>query len=546
MACSKIFSGDSPELTSEILKYLRYDFSTLYSCILVNRLCCRIAIPLLWEDPFSIPTENYNFIRIYLCNLNDDDKTKLNEYGIDKNLFPSNTLFNYPSFIKCLNIQIDYSIQSWAKSVNNYSIKFTCPLNYTRLIYKSLFKIFIENGANLHTLDVISYVHHEYLNDAFELILKNPNFIRNIKNLKLQGITNLTKIDSLLLLLNSNCNSISTLHFQFSDDLLISSSIINSQNNLKKVLFKYNDFLSNNSLLSLKDSNCSNTLKTIIFHETDFKDINILKEGFEQLNNLESIHILYCRSLNSNFVQQIVSINKPFKLRSLFLREPIEELQSLLQKSNNYLENIGIGTFILDDQSNNKQLVENILSYCRKINCFDFSYIHTSDYIYQTFDLINNVGQNLNYLSIEFNFMPTINAELSSIVLNKLGQILPLKLEYLKLSLVIYITDFKIFLDNFQNIFIKKLVIRNIILQDNIIEKIRKLVIGNNQNILPYIEEYIIKRKRVKYLAFKDYIEVKDLFLLKDQVKKFELYDIKVQKYDDLDIDWYKYIEETY
>ncbi|PKK67764.1 hypothetical protein RhiirC2_783081 [Rhizophagus irregularis] len=548
MACSKIFSGDLPELTSEIIEYFRYDFSTLYSCILVNRLFCRVAIPSLWEDPFSITTENYNFINIYLSNLNDDDKTKLNEYGIDKNLIPSNTLFNYPNYIKSLNIQINYYIELWVKNFNNnYSIKYTFPSNSTILIYKSLFKIFIENGATLHTFDVISYVHHEYLNETFELILKNPNFIRNIKNLKLQGITNLPKFNSLLSLLNSNCNLISTLHFQFNDDLLISSSIINSQKNLKKILYKYNDFPSNYSLLSLKDSNCSNTLKTIIFHETDFKDINILKEVFEQLNCLESIHILYCRSLNSHFIQQIVNITKPFKLRSLFLNEPIESLQLLIQKSNNYLENIGFRTFIINDQ-NNRQLVEKILSNCRKINFFDFSYIHTLDHIYQTFDLIKNVGQNLNYISIEFDFTHTNTIKLSSIILKKLGQILPLKLEYLKLSLVIYTTDFKTFLDNSQNIFIKKLVIKNIILQSNLFEKIKKFVIKNtNQDILPYIEEYIIKKRRVKYLAFKeDYMGLRDLFLLKDQVKKFELYDIKVQKYDDLNIYLYKYIEETY
>src|SRR6266511_608010 len=103
MSYSKIFSGDLPELIYEIIKYFQNDFSTLHSCVLVNRLWCRLAIPLLWEDPFSIPTKNYHFIAIYLHNLNEVDKTKLNEYGINDNLFPSNTSFNYPNFIKYLD-----------------------------------------------------------------------------------------------------------------------------------------------------------------------------------------------------------------------------------------------------------------------------------------------------------------------------------------------------------------------------------------------------------------------------------------------------------
>ncbi|GBC09392.1 hypothetical protein RclHR1_08820003 [Rhizophagus clarus] len=53
MTCSKIFS-ELPELLSEIIQYFRCDFSALHSCILVDRLWCRLAIPLLWENPFSI------------------------------------------------------------------------------------------------------------------------------------------------------------------------------------------------------------------------------------------------------------------------------------------------------------------------------------------------------------------------------------------------------------------------------------------------------------------------------------------------------------
>uniref|UniRef100_U9TZ86 Uncharacterized protein n=1 Tax=Rhizophagus irregularis (strain DAOM 181602 / DAOM 197198 / MUCL 43194) TaxID=747089 RepID=U9TZ86_RHIID len=54
--------------------------------------------------------------------------------------------------------------------------------------------------------------------------------------------------------------------------------------------------------------------------------------------------------------------------------------------------------------------------------------------------------------------------------------------------------------------------------------------------LLKELDDYIIKFKKVKYLAFKeDFIEGRDLFLLKDYVKKFELYNIKIQSYDDLD-----------
>jgi hypothetical protein len=120
MACSKIFSGDLPELINEIIQYFRKDFSTLYSCILINRSWCDLTIPLLWEDPFSRGYfGNHQFIEIYLNKLNKDVKTKLYEYGVNNNLVSSNTLlFNYPSFIKYLDIdKILVSVQMWVDTV---------------------------------------------------------------------------------------------------------------------------------------------------------------------------------------------------------------------------------------------------------------------------------------------------------------------------------------------------------------------------------------------------------------------------------------------
>ncbi|RIA87773.1 hypothetical protein C1645_827297 [Glomus cerebriforme] len=182
---------------------------------------------------------------------------------------------------------------------------------------------------------------------------------------------------------------------------------------------------------------------------------------------------------------------------------------------------------------------------------FDRSCFYTPDYIYPTLDLIKNIRKNLNYLIIEFR----VNAVFNFIVLKELGSILPFNLKYLKLSFEININDFKIFLNDSQNKF-NKLVIKNNLFLNNsqkyFFKKIKKLVKRNKtkvieQDILPYIEEYIIKNRRVKYLAFKeDYMRVRDLFLLKDQVKKFESYNIEVQSYDDLNINWYKYIDENY
>jgi hypothetical protein len=329
MACSKIFSGDLPELISEIIQYFQNDYKTLHSCSLVNRLWCHLAIPLLWEDPFSIPTisaRSYNFIGIYLHNLNDNDKKKLNEYGINYNLLPSNTLFNYPRFIKCLNLdKINLSVEKWVTNralitKNRPAISAIC------FVFKLLFKTFTEdeNKVNLHTFEfeIKTYTFNENFNIIYELILQNPNFLRNINNFKFSGSFSHfnifgANIDPFLNLQYSNCNLISSFNFKLSENAFINryiSQLINSQQNLEKIMF--NGHTNNKtyySLLSLKSHKHSKSLKTIVFHHVNFINKNDLNEVFEQLNVLGSVHILYCNSLNY-FIQQIINITRSLKL----------------------------------------------------------------------------------------------------------------------------------------------------------------------------------------------------------------------------------------
>ncbi|EXX71994.1 hypothetical protein RirG_073500 [Rhizophagus irregularis DAOM 197198w] len=299
--------------------------------------------------------------------------------------------------------------------------------------------------------------------------------------------------------------------------------MIKLQENLKKITFGYDYSTPLSLLLSLKNPNCSNTLNTIIFYSIDFRNINILSELFNHLNVLESIHIVYCYFLDSKFIQQINNVTKPFKLKSLILNHIDELLDPLIQKSGNYLENFRIPKFGL------QQLLQPIKLYCSNIKFLSIQ-LHYKN-INLIFDLIKNIKQNLDYLIIDSSIIFQVFGDIkfNSTVLQNLGQILPLKLEYL--NLIINESDLEIFLKNSQNTFIKKLAIRNA--KDD-----------GSQDILPYIKEYIMKKKRVKYLAISGIFHEKsvDLFSLKDEVKEFQLYDIQVLNYNDSVIDVYDFI----
>ncbi|PKK60504.1 hypothetical protein RhiirC2_793213, partial [Rhizophagus irregularis] len=480
------------------------DYSTLHSCILVNKLWCRSAIPLLWKNPFSIPTGNYNFIEIYLYNLNKYLKEILNEYQIIDSLLTSNTLFNYPSFIKYLNIsKINPSIELWLKA-HNINLNSDLVFEFKKFINISLIKLFIENEVNLHTLELEAsnayYTNTYYINNILEIILQNPNFIsNNIINLKFSISSSI------------NNNRI--------------SQLINLQQNLKKISFSSNTLPLYQSLLLSKESNCSNTLNTIIFRDINFRGINNLDKIFEQLNVLESVHLIYCYSLNTEFIQQIINLTKPIKLKSLFINEipRIESLELLLQKSGNYLENFGYGIrFSFFGMQTKRQLLELIIKYCKNIRLLDYC-VFNDDINSLMSSLIENIKQNLNYLSINLSNYKNNNIKL---ILQNLGQTLPSKIEYLSLVLDIKVNDIEIFLKNSKVTFFKKLVIK-IVSQKDV----------NYVAVVPYIKEYIMKKKRVKYLAIKSTIfsntklYCMDLFDLKDEVKEFKLHNIEVLSY---------------
>ena len=177
MACSKIFS-DLPEVAINIIQHLHNDIKSLYSCVLVNKVLCRLAIPLLWKDPFSIKYRGYltcHFIDTYLLFLNDNDKNEIEEIKFDSNLHKP--WFNYPSYIKTLDLfRVQLHVLNWINSTTGFTNSVQQSLNTNSyfpltLIKRSceeriliernevnekmqaicitLFKLFIENNVSL-------------------------------------------------------------------------------------------------------------------------------------------------------------------------------------------------------------------------------------------------------------------------------------------------------------------------------------------------------------------------------------------------------------
>src|SRR5919206_501558 len=87
---------------NEIFEYLEYDKVTLFSCLLVNRLWCEIAVGILWRD--SREYNDTTFITLIAC-LPNESKEILRNNGIIISAPTSKPpMFNYAAFCKMLSI----------------------------------------------------------------------------------------------------------------------------------------------------------------------------------------------------------------------------------------------------------------------------------------------------------------------------------------------------------------------------------------------------------------------------------------------------------
>ncbi|CAG8450116.1 3386_t:CDS:2 [Diversispora eburnea] len=154
-----------------ILDFLSTSKTTLYSCLLVNRLWCRLVIPHLWSDPFSLSICDYAsssieknsmlIIETYINCLNKDEKQRFVEEGIiiNYNNNEKKPLFDYPRYLKYFDSNLIFKQTIGIKTlcyrnINEINLKSMDISNFTNTS-KALFK--------LENLDIVYYPSNKYI-----------------------------------------------------------------------------------------------------------------------------------------------------------------------------------------------------------------------------------------------------------------------------------------------------------------------------------------------------------------------------------------------
>src|SRR5438046_3145505 len=90
---------------NEIFEHLEDDDVTLYSCLLVNRLLCKISVRILWRH-----IRNYN--TLIACLPNESKEILFRNKIFTSTLTLKPPIFNYASFCKYLSVyDVCYNIK---------------------------------------------------------------------------------------------------------------------------------------------------------------------------------------------------------------------------------------------------------------------------------------------------------------------------------------------------------------------------------------------------------------------------------------------------
>ncbi|CAG8554583.1 9855_t:CDS:2 [Funneliformis caledonium] len=179
------------ECVEHILYFVKQNNRGLYSCLLVNRIWCRITIPLLWSNPFEreikLTSQKYLFLNNYFINLNEEENSALIELekGIPSYRRP---IFDYIKYLEIEDFDIQFPSILYPDNAMNYvgaiiknqnnikSLKINLPRNWALPFQRNSLR-------NLNLLDLTNFKIH--LNDILSSLPNNQLTELYFKNCKL-------------------------------------------------------------------------------------------------------------------------------------------------------------------------------------------------------------------------------------------------------------------------------------------------------------------------------------------------------------------------
>ncbi|RIB24565.1 hypothetical protein C2G38_2168209 [Gigaspora rosea] len=479
---SKIFMGDMPELMENILNNLNNEFDSLYSCTLVSRHWCKMSIPFLWQDPFSLETSPL-FISKYLSSLGEDEKYSLKECGLNAEF--SKTLFVYAKFLKVLDLsRLIWVTWKYLKLVKK-SIFYNDPS--INLLINLLFKLFMESGATLHKS--VLYVSTEINPEIFNLLEQNKQFFSQLQDLSLSvksefSTKNGTKLLKILAKNTTKINALKLENFrsdcepELFHDLI---SIIKSQVQLRRFSIIGEEIpMEFHGMISSLKSQTSSLHEVIIRYCGYSAEFEILKD----CKNLETLCIRHC---DHRKLLKTLNCSKLSTLEIFDSQIDALTIVQILEKSGSLLQRLALAS-ASQKFWNEPLILETLKSFCQNLT---YLHILNTGFSTQLIELIGNL-QKLQFLKLWCNnYIPE---EELKIRIKQFAEILPMTLQYLDLLGDARLSSYIDILLNHCNAPLNKLIIDRL---------------DNEKNIKALIE-FCIRNRTLNYVGVNRYLNLDD------------------------------------
>jgi hypothetical protein len=331
-----------------ILQELQDDKNSLHSCLLVNKTCCEIIIPILWKDPWKfLKNEKMKLLlNVIISHLSNESKKNLLNRGIDDFLLTNSynkPLFNYISFCKHLNLT---EIQRMVRIVIDTIYK----KSKIKVIINELINLFINGNTNFTHLYIpkqLDYQIHgtEHCFSKIEFLSCNTSINSDV----LAGLTEISKsIKELELYIESQHNNYEIIR-------LIETP---------KKLFNVR-FLTNHSSYLKHDESFYEILEnSLIKHANTLQYFKVTKQLTTKApSSFINLKIL---ELNGNSLDKwdcLKNISSPLLQILRARRVPVNVLTSLIKGTSGFLTEIKID-HVTHNEISNKKIIRAICQKC--------------------------------------------------------------------------------------------------------------------------------------------------------------------------------------
>ncbi|RIA78885.1 hypothetical protein C1645_842135 [Glomus cerebriforme] len=320
----------SVECLTEIFEFLEKDKVTLHSCLLVNRLWCRVSVEILWRNIWNAISPSSRLSRLRISSISSRILSTLvaclpnesRDFLLMNGVFISNSkspLFNYPSFCKVLSISVlinDNFYKEFFETQNSITSINSRDRNY--MVAQELLKMFMKKISSLKKLtdEKIIYYYHDDNDNNFDYG-KMTNFLNSFEARDcLQNLSELRCSSNLdpdfCYQLSQICKNIKSITIEFKYSILHGiSHLIFSQNGLKSLTFiqhSYYNYSSNYQIIQDILTKHSNTLTKLDLNGewplsilTKFPNLQVLSLSFSDgldLKTLQFVSLLQLRILN--------------------------------------------------------------------------------------------------------------------------------------------------------------------------------------------------------------------------------------------------------